>query len=172
MERLDLYTRDRQHLPLTIERGCPLPPDTYRLVVHICLFNRQGKMLIQQRQSAKCIFPSLWDLSAGGQVTAGETSWQAARRETAEELGLFLSENSLRPKFTMNFPEGFDDVYLLTTDVSLDALRLQEEEVQAVRFADEAAILRMIQDGCFVPYHESYIHLLFTMRDKSGTFIP
>lgn len=170
MEQIDLYDKDRQPLRRTICRGQSLPPDTYRLVVHICLFNHSGEMLIQQRQTNKDIFPDLWDISAGGQVSAGETSSDAAQRETAEELGLVLPIAAQRPKFTMNFEEGFDDVYLLTTDTSLDALHLQEEEVQDARFADEAAILQMIRDGRFIPYHESYIRLLFAMRNRYGTF--
>ena len=149
MEYIDLYGADRQPLGQTILRGQPLPPDTYRLVVHVCLFNTQGEMLIKQRHTHKSIFPDLWDLSAGGQVSHGETSSVAAMRETAEELGLHLPIADMRPKLTIHFEDGFDDIYLL----------------------DENTILQMIQEGRFIPYHEAYIRLLFTMRTKTGSFI-
>lgn len=170
MEYIDLYGADRQPLGQTILRGQTLPPDTYRLVVHVCLFNTQGEMLIQQRHTHKSIFPDLWDLSAGGQVSHGETSSVAAMRETAEELGLHLPIADMRPKLTIHFEDGFDDIYLLSTDITINDLRLQQEEVHAVRFADEDTILRMIQEGRFIPYHEAYIRLLFTMRTKTGSF--
>lgn len=67
-EWLDLY--DKNHLPLnvSIKRGEKIPKNACRLVVHICIFNTKGEMLIQQRQSTKKSLPDKWDLSAGGQV--------------------------------------------------------------------------------------------------------
>lgn len=49
MELWDLYTKDRERLNRTMVRGGAQPENTYRLVVHICLFNFKGEMLIQQR---------------------------------------------------------------------------------------------------------------------------
>ena len=48
--------------------------DGYRVVVHVCIFNTQDHLLIQQRASAKLIWPSLWGVSVGGGVDAGEIS--------------------------------------------------------------------------------------------------
>ncbi len=170
MEQIDLYDKNRQPLHQTIERGKVLPADTYRAVVHICIFNTKGEMLIQQRQSTKALLPDKWDISAGGQVSAGETSSAAADREVIEELGLHLDIASQRPKLTMNFEDGFDDVYLLTKDISPDELVLQPEEVQNARFAGLDTVLQMIAEGSFVPYHETYIRLLFAMQNLDGTF--
>ena len=74
---------------------------------------QKDEMLIQQRQSTKGIFPDLWDITAGGQVSAGETSSQSVERELSEELGIDIDMSDMRPRFTMNFSDGFDDVYLI-----------------------------------------------------------
>ncbi|WP_444811847.1 NUDIX domain-containing protein, partial [Streptococcus canis] len=56
--------------------------------------------------------PGLWDVTVGGSALAGETAQQAAMRELEEELGLSLELTGVRPHFTINFGEGFDDTFL------------------------------------------------------------
>ena len=170
MEIMDLYDKNRQPLNETAVRGTALPEGKYRIVVHLCIFNEKDEMLIQQRQSTKGIFPDLWDITAGGQVSAGETSSQSVERELSEELGIDIDMSDMRARFTMNFSDGFDDVYLIRKNVDICTVKIQEEEVQAVKWASETEILDMIGCGDFIPYHESYIHLLFNTIDKDGTF--
>ena len=133
MELVDLYDENRLPLGKTAERSAPKGPGELRLVVHVCIFDRRGRLLIQQRARSKFIFPNLWDVSVGGGVDAGETSRRGAEREVREELGVSLDLSGLRPSVTVNFDGGFDDFYILTKDLSLEGLTLQEEEVQAVR---------------------------------------
>ena len=127
-------------------------------------------MLIQQRQSSKRVFPDKWDISVGGQAEAGETSEQAAHREIAEELGIDIPLDDERPRLTMNFEDGFDDIFIVNTEASISDMKLQQEEVKAVDWADRNKILDMIKSGRFVPYHSSYIDLLFSMSGMNGTF--
>ena len=53
MELFDLYTRDRVKTGRTMVRGDKVPEGLYRLVVHVCIFDPEGRMLIQQRQPFK-----------------------------------------------------------------------------------------------------------------------
>ncbi|MGL5541202.1 MAG: NUDIX hydrolase [Erysipelotrichaceae bacterium] len=168
METWDIYTKDRLKTHNTMQRGEPMGEGQYRLVVHVCLFNEKGEMLIQQRQTFKQGWPNLWDVSVGGHALVGESSEDAAQRELFEELGIVRSLQSVRPALTIHFKEGFDDYYLLPYDGDLNALVLQEEEVQAVRFASLTQIERMIAEGRFIPYHKSFIELLFAMRHQVG----
>lgn len=169
MERLDLYTADRQRTGETMIRETRVPDNRYRLVVHVCIFSSDGRMLIQQRQPFKHGWPNLWDISMGGAATAGDTSQKAAEREVMEELGLKLDLSGVRPGFTINFSEGFDDFYFITKDLDLSELRLQPEEVQAVRWADREEILQMIREGTFIPYHEPLIEMMFYYRNHKGS---
>lgn len=168
MELVDLYDENRLPLGKTAERGGPKGPGELRLVVHVCVFDRRGRLLIQQRAAEKFIFPNLWDVSVGGGVDAGETSRQGAEREIREELGVSLDLSGLRPSVTVNFDGGFDDFYILTKDLSPEDLTLQEEEVQAVRWASLEEILAMLGQGTFIPYPESFLRFLFDMRTQFG----
>ena len=168
MELVDLYDENRLPLGKTAERRAPRAPGEYRTVVHVCVFDSRGRLLIQQRTPRKFIFPNLWDVSVGGGVDAGETSRQGAEREFREELGLALDLSGLRPSVTVNFDGGFDDFYLLTRDLDLAELTLQEEEVLAVRWASLPEILDMCGRGTFIPYPEGFLRFLFDMRDQFG----
>ena len=168
MELVDLYDENRLPLGKTAERSAPRAPGEYRMVVHVCVFDRRGRLLIQQRTRSKFIFPNLWDVSVGGGVDAGETSRRGAEREVREELGVSLDLSGLRPSVTVNFDGGFDDFYILTKDLSIEGLTLQEEEVQAVRWASLEEILDMLGRGAFIPYPESFLRFLFDMRKQFG----
>lgn len=168
MERWDLYTRDREKTGKTHARGEKLPKDTYHLVVHVCIFNAEGNMLIQRRQPFKHGWSDLWDLSVGGSAVAGEAPHAAAEREVLEELGIRLDLGTERPALTVHFPDGFDDIFLIQRDIPFSSLTLQAEEVAAVRWASEREILELINNGSFIPYHKSLIEALFFLKDHAG----
>lgn len=169
MELWDLYDVHRNKTDRTWVRGEKLQPGDLHMVIHVCIFNSEGQMLIQQRQPFKKGWPDLWDLTAGGSAVAGDTSQMAAQRELFEEIGLHVDFQSLRPHLTMNFENGFDDIYLIEADVQLHTLKLQAEEVQNVKWASRQEILTMIQNGEFIPYYESLIHFLFDSRKQRGS---
>lgn len=169
-EYIDLYDKNRIPTGMAVQRGSKLPEETYRIVVHVCIFNSKGEMLIQQRQSTKTVFPDMWDISAGGQVESGETSEMAAQREVYEELGLYIHLANKRPAATMNFDEGFDDIYIVKRDTDISELTIQQDEVKDVGWADKEKILSMIADGKFIPYYTEYIAWLFSAVSQDGTF--
>ncbi len=168
MELWDLYDINRTKLSKTMFRGDLFEKDTYHLVVHVCIFNSKGEMLIQQRQTFKEGWPNMWDITVGGSATKGDTSQTAAERELFEEIGLKLNLQTLRPHITINFNNGFNDIYLVNKDVDMKELSLQYEEVQSVKWASNEEILSMIETGEFIPYFPSLISLLFEMRKQYG----
>lgn len=170
MEYWDLYTADRQKTGQTMVRGELQPAGLYRLVVHVCIFNAVGELLIQQRQPFHAGWSNLWDVTVGGSAIAGESSQRAAERELGEELGLILSLGALRPALTVSFPGGFDDIYLLQKEVDLSALRLQPEEVQNVRWANRETVFAMVDAGAFIPYRKCFLELLFALQDEHGIY--
>lgn len=168
MEFWDVYDIHRNKTNRTWIRGEEPQPGDLHVVVHVCIFNSHGEMLIQQRQPFKEGWPNLWDLTVGGSAISGDTSQEAAQRELYEEIGLEMNFEQLRPHLTINFEKGFDDIYLIEENIELDNLSLQYEEVQAVKWASKEEIITMIKNGEFIPYYESLIHLIFDSRKQRG----
>ena len=169
MEYWDIYDIERNKTGKEIIRGEKLKHNEYHIVVHACIFNKNGEMLIQQRQSFKEGWPNMWDLTCGGSALKGETSQTAVERELYEELGIKIK--SFRPNITINFEDGFDDIYLIEQDIDLDSLKLQYEEVQNAKWATKEEIISMIEDDRFIPYYPSLINLLFETRKQYGAFM-
>ena len=169
MEILDLYDWDRNKTKKTMVRGTPVPEKLCRMVMHICLFNKKGQMLIQQR-SATCTNPNLWDLTLGGNVRSGENTRQAATREFKEELGIEFDFNNVRPHLTINFNNGFDDYFLIEKDVKLKDVKFTDHEVQKVKWASKEEVLELIASGKFIPYEPSAVAALFDLRKHYGLF--
>ncbi len=168
MEIWDLYTDERVKSDKTMIRGDRVPDGYYRIVVHICIFNERGEMLIQRRQPFKKGWPGMWDVSVGGSAVAGDDSRRAAERELREELGLEWSFEGIRPMLTVNFHGGFDDVYLIRRNVDIASLTLQPEEVAEAKWASLSEILGMIDDGRFIPYDKNVISAFFSMLGQAG----
>jgi len=168
MELWDVYDVNRNKTGKTMVRGENFEEGAYHMVVHICIFNSKGEMLIQQRQPFKEGWPNLWDITVGGSAVQGDSSQTAAERELQEELGISLNLQGIRPNMTINFDRGFDDIYLIEKDIDLSELKLQYEEVQNAKWATKEEILEMIAAGEFIPYYDSLIQLFFDSRKKYG----
>lgn len=163
MEFWELYDIHRQKTGKLIQRGEKVPEGYYHTVVHVCIFNSNGDMLIQQRQPFKQGWPNLWDVTVGGSSVAGDSSIQAAEREVLEELGFHLSLEEQRPALTVSFSFGFDDIYIVKQDLDISTLTLQYEEVQQVKWASREEIIKMIDERTFISYHKSFINLIFDL---------
>lgn len=167
-ETWDLYDINRIKTLKTAQRGPFIEDGYFHLVVHVCIFNKDGHMLIQQRQKDKVGFPNYFDVTCGGSAIAGEDSRTAVKRELYEELSIDIDFNNERPFLTVNFTHGFDDFYLIEKDINLNDLILDPNEVQSARYASLEDILMMIDEGTFVPYHKSLIQCLFDMKNQRG----
>ena len=168
MELVDLYDENRAPLGKTAERYSRKDPGQYRSVVHICVFNSKGEMLIQQRVAEKRIWPNHWDVAAAGGVGAGETSRMAAEREFQEELGVPLDLSGKRPAVTVNFEGGFDDFFIVEKDLDLEDLHLQKEEVAQARWVTVEEAQAMVDRGEFIHYPKSFLRFLYDMRQTFG----
>ena len=169
MELWDIYNADRTKSGETMVRGEPFEKGNYHLVVHACIFNTKGEMLIQQRQPFKAGWSNMWDITVGGSAIKGDTSQSAIERELLEEIGLKIDLQNVRPHITINFDNGFDDVYLIEKDLDISLLKLQYEEVQQVKWATCNEIFEMLDDGIFIPYYKNLIQLFFDMRKQYGS---
>ena len=135
-ELWDVYDVNRQRTGKIIERPSAWGQEAYHLIIHVAIFDSGHRMLIQHRCHEKHAWADLWDISAGGSALAGEESWQAAERETREELGIRLDLEHVRPHFSINYTRGFDDFYTVEIpDLDPASLKLQAGEVDRVHEA-------------------------------------
>ena len=165
----DLYDASRIPTGKKHMRCEPMKNGEYHMVVHVCIFNDRNEMLIQKRQPFKHGWPNMWDLTASGSALSGESSQQAAMRETKEEIGLDIDLNDVRPHFTINFERGFDDYYIIEENVDIKELSLQKEEVQQVKWADKEQLLKMVEGGEMIPYY--FLNMLFDINKQNRSRI-
>lgn len=164
MELLDVYTKDGLPTGKSLPREGifrNLAKDERVLLVHVCLFDSENKMLIQQRQPDKDRYPGCWDVSAGGFVSAGEDPLTAARRELKEELGLAVCAEKYRLVCCEPFGPVLDYFYNIYAAPALSECTLQQSEVAAVQWAGEEDVLSLSRNGQFVDYTEDLLTRLF-----------
>ncbi|WP_295629112.1 NUDIX domain-containing protein [uncultured Corynebacterium sp.] len=176
VETWTMYDADRIPTGTTMRRGDDFRPGELHVVVHVCIFDDAGRMLIQRRTDDKVGWPGMWDVTVGGSVTAGETSARGAEREVFEELGICLDLTGRRPNFTFNFRHGFDDFYLLRAadspradlpPVDSTTLAIPNDEVADARWATRDEIHALHADGRFIPYRPTAIDFVFDMLGRA-----
>ena len=165
MELWDIYDKYRQKTERTHERGNPMKEGDYHLVVHVWIVNDKGEFLIQKRQPWKEGWPNMWDSSAAGSAVLGDSSKEAAIRETKEELGVDLDISKGEILFTVKFSCGFDDIWLVRQNIDISDLKLQYEEVADAKWASEEEIKQMAQHGEFIAFH--YLDDLFEIVNSN-----
>lgn len=169
MEIRDIYDINKNKTGKTTDASWKLTDEEYQLSVHICVFNSEGKMLIQKRQDNLKTWKGRWDITAGGLSIAGEESYETAEREFFEELGIKIDFKNIRPHMTINFHKGFDDLYLIEKDINIEEAILQEEEVVKLKWAEKEEIIELINSDKFIPYYPSFIELVFDMKQRHNT---
>jgi isopentenyldiphosphate isomerase len=127
---------------------------------HVWIVTPDGRLLLQRRSLRKENYPGLWDVSAAGHVSAGETAVECAVRETFEELGLRIGASelqflgTLRESCVLNGGTYIDneihEVFVVRRDVDLSALTLQDGEV------DSVMLVRALPRDGLVPHAAEY----------------
>jgi isopentenyldiphosphate isomerase len=87
-EVLEVVDRDGNIKGLAKRSDIHGDPSLIHRVIHILVFDKKGRLLLQKRSMNKDVAPGKWDTSVGGHVNPGEEILEAARREMKEELGV------------------------------------------------------------------------------------
>ncbi len=169
MEFYEIYNKNGIRTGKIVPSSYILQENEYRFICHVCIF-MGDKMLIQKRDVHKKDFPGCWDISCGGGVNAGETSYEAILREVKEELGINICLND-RYYMRIFYPQGFDDYYILNDKITLEEITIRENEVLGIKYATKQEILEMMEKKEFVNYAEGFIELLFSFSKQRGSYI-
>ena len=163
-EYQDIYDIHRQLTGKKVLRGTRRAADEYILVIHLLIFDENGRFLVQRRVDDKATWPGMWDVSLGGIAQSGDDSRRACEREAKEELGLEIDLTDTEPVFTVRAPKTFDDYWMIQIP-STTPLTLQPEEVAEAKWVSREEWEALLATHQVIPY--SFQYRLFDMFEKN-----
>ncbi len=161
IELIDVLTPDGRPTGVRKPKDAIHRDGDWHRAAHVWILAPDGRILLQRRSLRKENNPGLWDVSAAGHLSAGESAIDAAARETFEELGLPIEANELRFLQTVRessvlnqgtyIDNEIHEIFLVRRDLDLASLKLDPDEVAEVKWVHD---LRL--DGTFVPHAQEY----------------
>ena len=137
----------------------------HRIVV-IAIIDEKGNILMQQRSKNKSKNPGKWDVASAGHVSSGQTSTEAAIRETLEEVGIKVNEKKLEYIITYKNKENVEedyidneiyDCYIVKREqIDLTDIKMQESEVEQVKLCNLKEFSEIIESGNIMERDEFY----------------
>ncbi|WP_439132741.1 NUDIX hydrolase [Polaribacter sp.] len=139
----------------------------FHATVHVWIYTKDKKILLQKRALTKKVFPGIWDISVAGHIGAGESIVASAKREVFEEIGLQLEAEDLIKIGTrihqVQHENGIQDnehhhVFIAELKVDFESLIMQEEEVAGLRLFDLSILkeTKKMENVLLSRFHEYY----------------
>lgn len=128
-------------------------------VVHLHVFDSEGRLYLQKRPDWKDIQPGKWDTAVGGHVDYGESIDAALRREVREELGLTDFEPIFLQKYVFESDRERELINAYKAIVSQTPK--PSEELDGGRFWNMNEIHDSLGRGVFTPNFEQEFKKLF-----------
>ena len=152
MEKRDLYDENKILTGETIYKGQVVPKGRYYITVVIFIQNDKNEFLIQKRVAKK---DGKW-ATTGGHPVSGKTSRQGIITEIREELGISVIEDNITLIKTIKTEDDFVDIYYLKENINVNKIKIQEDEVEDVKWASKEEIENMIKKGQFSESHTEF----------------
>jgi isopentenyldiphosphate isomerase len=148
-----LVDRNGKRLGSASREECHGNPRLIHLVVHLHLFDPDGRLYLQKRSMGKDTNPGLWDTSVGGHVGAGEAVPDALVREAREELGIHAEGAAFLYSYLSEgtFESEFAECFMLVTT---QPIHWDPVEIQDGRFFTREEVQGMIGTGALTPMFE------------------
>jgi len=120
-------------------------------VVHLYVFNNEGKLLLQKRSNDKLIQPGKWDASVGGHISYNEKPEEALFREAKEEIGLKKFKPELAHHYIWESEIERELVFIFITSI-LDQNQVRiSKEVAELRWWTKREIISQLGKNYFTP---------------------
>ena len=145
----------------------------HRAIV-VAIINEKNEVLLQQRAANKEKNAGMWDISVAGHISTGQDALSAAAREINEEVSVSLGYNvdiksfrymfsyRTQQKYSEDFIENqFYDFFILRKEeLNIEDIKIQETEVQAIKFVDINELLKMQEEKKIVERNPVYSELI------------
>lgn len=139
-ELWDVYDADmNRHFGVSLVRGEEIPDGMYHLVCDVLVKHVDGTFLVMQRHKDKHL-GGWWEATAGGSALLGETPFECARRELAEETGIRTDSLTEVGRLVRPLFHTISVLYMTTVDVPKDSVRLQDGETTAYKWISEGEL--------------------------------
>ena len=168
-EFIDIVTKDGKPTGESAPKSEIHAKGHYHHTAHIWLYTKTGEILLSQRSASKTICPLLWDVSVAGHIDASEPLITAALREVQEEIGLIIQDKDLEKigvfECFQTYDNGiidneFHNTFISELKVELTNLKLQKDEVEAVKLVSlkefKKLIIHIGTDNHFVASNKHY----------------
>lgn len=132
-------------------------------VVHLHVFNAQGKLFLQKRPEWKDIQPGKWDTAVGGHIDFGEDVENALFREAKEELGISGFTPTPIAKYIYESSIECELIHAFSTIYDMP-IHTSEKELDGGRFFSHKEIEQLIGKDFFTPNFENEWLRLFKNR--------
>ncbi len=150
MELLELYDNDLRPTGQIVERGQLIPQGLMIPIVAVFIHNNEGKYLIQKVSPNKGSYYA----TTAGHVKAGERDFTISMlRELKEELGLSVTKSELKLLRIRRYGYKFTLLYMLKSNIPIEMLKLQPEEVDSVKWMSREEIEQLCHEGLFNKIH-------------------
>lgn len=160
-ERWDILDENGKSQGKTVPRNrAQFKQGEYHLVVHIWVISGDGRILIQRRSDTKKLMPGEW-AATGGAAISGEDSFTAASRELFEELGIKSNKENLKKILRLKRRNSLLDIWLITSDLTVNELKLQESEVAEAKWVTFDELKIMVESNKFHNYGKEYFERVF-----------
>ena len=170
-EFIDIVTREGKATGQSAAKSEIHQKGHYHHTIHLWLYTDKGEVLLQQRAATKAICPLLWDVSVAGHIDAGETVFEAAIRETKEEIGLTITAQELIKvgvfECFQSYNNGiidneFHNTFIGQLLVPLEKLVPQKDEVEALKLVSIEEFKTLLNNSAsnnhFVATNYDYYH--------------
>jgi len=127
-------------------------------VVHLHVYDPDGRLYLQKRPDWKDIQPGKWDTAVGGHVDYGEDVVSALRREAREELGLtgFEAEHLVTYVFESDRERELVNVF----QTIFHGTVVPSDELAGGRFWTPDEIETSLGKGIFTPnFEQEYLRI-------------
>lgn len=158
-ELFQLVDRDGNPTGQASREECHGNPRLIHLVIHLHVFDPEGRLLLQRRALEKDTNPGRLDTAVGGHVKAGEDAADALLREAREELGIDAS--GARFLYAYLFGNSFETEYARCYRLTHRGEIVPDPgEVSEVRFFSLAEVDALVGTGSLTPMFEHELPLL------------
>jgi isopentenyl-diphosphate Delta-isomerase len=147
--------------------------------VHVWIYNSKGEIILQLRAKEKPLFPDIWDISVAGHVGAGEEPIISALRELEEEIGLkvkkedldFFKFRKVRGIYKNLKNNEFAYIYFFKYDGDIKKLKLQDEELQEIKFfsGDKIKEELKIKPEKFMPLNDYWDEVMDEVKKRTNS---